>query len=175
MIPLGAFHTVILPAGPSERRALSWPPQDPSSVRTYELDCTRWLYDADTYIVSAVAYVDPTLSGSSLAFDGAQVRLTVAGGIAGSTPVIGFVLSLANGDRENVNVRVPVLSLNPALVLGSAPLGLPLPNAALFAGSAALFGGQPLTFGIPPATVPAAVLFLGAPLLFAGQPLTFGA
>lgn len=124
MLPsAGSFHTVALPVPPTIRRLLSWPVQDPATIRTLELDCTKWLIDAGTTILSVAVLVDPALTAGTVAFDAYTARVTVTGGTASTTPVIAFALMLLNGDREDVVVRVPVMALYPAIPAGAVTIG----------------------------------------------------
>lgn len=123
MLPLGDFHSVRLPLSRRVRRALSWPPQDPLAVRTCGLDCARWMSDAGTYIVGASVRATPPLLASGLAWDGSLVSVTLTGGVPQTVPIVRFLLLLASGNTEAVDVRVPVLPLDPAVPPGYAVLG----------------------------------------------------
>lgn len=134
MFPLGDFHSVRLPVSRRTRRWLFWPPQDPLAVRTCGLDCTRWMADADTYIVGAGVKADAPLLVSGLAWDGALVSVTITGGIPQTVPIVLFALLLASGNTEAVEVRLPILPLDPAMPPGFSVLG----------GDILTLGGDPL-------------------------------
>lgn len=111
LIPAGVFHTVVLPVIPAFRRLLAWPPQDPGTMRTLELDCTKWLADAGLTIVSVVDTPDVSLTAGPVTFDATTVRITVTGGTPNTASSIVFAMTLSNGDVEDVSVRVPIITL----------------------------------------------------------------
>lgn len=119
----GAFHTVYLPVLPSAVRALSFPAQYPGSLRTLILDCTDWLADASTTIETAAVLQDPSLAPSGVLYDTQTVSLQVTGGVSGTIVVLGYTLTLANGDVELVTVALPIIAEFPALSLGAVPVG----------------------------------------------------
>ena len=132
-IARGIFHTVALPVARGGRRNLQWEPQDPNSTRTCVLDCTAWLDDAGTTIVPpAFVQRDPSLVVGGVTCDGKTVRLSVSGarnsqgefaGTPGKVAAIAFALQLANGDREDVVVGVPIRPLSPAIPAGAVAVG----------------------------------------------------
>ena len=143
----GIFHTVTLPVNPGAIRNLAWPAQDPGTARTLILDCAAWVADAGTAIASVQVQRDPSLLVSGITTDGSVVRLKVSGGVAGTGTVIGFTLTLADGDVEDVTVLLPIAPLSPAPALGAITMGDTGAAALLLGGQILTLGGMPLTLG----------------------------
>lgn len=109
----GIFHTVSLPLRRYAGQKLSWPIQSSNDIRTLYLDCATWLADAGTLIQSVAYLADASIEVLGYGHDDKTVWWTVRGGTPGSYPVIATRLSLADGNRENVNVIIPVVKQFP--------------------------------------------------------------
>lgn len=109
----GIFHTVVLPLRRYAGQKLSWPVQDPNTVRTLYLDCAFWLTDAGTLIDSVIYLADASIEVLGYGHNDKTVWWTVHGGTPGTQPIIATKLILVNGDRENVNVTIPIVKIFP--------------------------------------------------------------
>lgn len=109
LLPLGSFHTISLPLIPAAWRMLSWPSQYEQTVRTCELDCTKWLADAGTTITLAHAFCDANLTLGAVTYDAATVQVVISGGVAGTVSTVMIYLALASGNVEEIGVRVPIM------------------------------------------------------------------